>query len=159
MISKSRLRELTKRLWDEYHQVSADLKLTVPPLHLLHGTSENHIDGITTYGLRSPYLTSDYELAEIMADVQSDEEDSEPIILDVAVYNLERLRADPEQYSSPIASTDSYYGFKTVEEWIEANDLGIMPYNKNDDDWITTLAVLKSCWYEGIIPPRDIEVL
>jgi hypothetical protein len=148
-----------KRMKDELKSCKKRLSSQSGDMVLFHGTCDKYAKLIAENGLRDAYLTSEYELAEMFADIKAEYDDCKPVVLVVKVKDRSNLRVDSEHLFTSTAFIEGLYGIEDMHEWDALHDDGKIPVDDDDErDWLPSLCVLKSVRYEGTIPPNDIEV-
>ena len=129
---------------------------------LYHGTRSSRLPEIFRDGLLKPYLTSDLEIAEYYAEevdhLRKSTEQDVPVILEVEVDESDTaIRPDYPSFDEPL----SFFLYELVEDeedWHDKIESGDIPYPENQDDWQTSLDVVRSVHYEGIVSPLRIKV-
>lgn len=128
-------------------------------MKLLHGTSERDWQEIQRYGgLRNPYLTALETVAWFFAEEAADTAKSSPIILEVEVPDVEHLEADLPMFQEPIMEVFEEIGYPSSYAYHEAVKAGDVPWPRNTKDWITSLEVVKSVRYWGLVPLSYVRV-
>jgi hypothetical protein len=128
-------------------------------MRLLHGTSER--DWILIQqsgGLRNPFLTTLETVAAFFAETSADDARSVPLILEVDVDDEENFYADTPMFQEPIIEVVEEMGYKSVYAYHQAMKEGNIPWPRDMKDWKTSLEVVKSIHYRGVIPPGKIRV-
>jgi hypothetical protein len=128
-------------------------------MRLLHGTSERDWLIIQqSGGLRNPYLTTLETVAWFFAEESADNARSRPIILEVTVDDTSKLEADLPMFQEPIFEAVEEMGYPSVYAYHQAVKEGNVPWPRNRKDWETSLEVMKSVRYWGLIPPGKIRI-
>ena len=128
-------------------------------MRFLHGTSERDWLLIQqSGGLRNPYLTTLETVAWFFAEEAADVARSSPIILDVEVEDTSKLEADMPMFQEPIIEVAEEMGYKSVYAYHQAVREGNVPWPRNSKDWETSLEVVRSVRYWGLIPTSQIHV-
>lgn len=128
-------------------------------MRLLHGTSERDWLLIQQFGgIRNPYLTTLETVAWFFADESADTAKSLPIILEVEVNDTNRLEADMPMFQEPIFEVVEEMGYPSVYAYHQAAKEGNIPWPRDSKDWKTSLEVVKSVRYWGLIPTEKIKV-
>lgn len=140
------------------------------PITLYHGTSDLYLDEILKNGLKEPYLTNSIDLASYYAEVTTDDVSGNEIILEVVV-DTDFLRIDENSMSEPVSFDDytiSELEDIVQEEWDKLAELHPKWVTSNNDSSIihipdeyyqASLDTVASCWFDGIINPKNIKVL
>ena len=128
-------------------------------MRFLHGTSEREWALIQqSGGLRNPYLTTLETVAWFFAEESADNARSRPIILEVTVDDTNKLEADLPMFQEPIFEVVEEMGYPSVYAYHQAVKEGNVPWPRNRKDWETSLEVMKSVRYWGLIPPGKIRI-
>lgn len=133
---------------------------------LYHGTCDNCLDKIFTEGLIDPYLTNSLDLAKYYAEVSSEENEGNEVVLEVTV-DTNMLRIDDNSMCEPV-SFDEYSTYE-LEEIVQDkyNDLAkkhpelISKHNTiivPEHLYKVSLDTVASCWHKGIVLPKDILI-
>jgi hypothetical protein len=130
---------------------------------LYHGTRSSRLSSIFRAGLLKPYLTSDLEIAEYYAEERDHtrriDYGDHAVILAVEVDESDTaLKPDYPSFDEPL----SFFLYELAEDekdWFNRLDSGDIPSPENQDDWQTSLEVVRSVHYKGVILPGKIKVL
>lgn len=129
-------------------------------MRLLHGTSER--DWLIVQksgGLKYlTYLTDLETVAWYFAEEAADTAKSTPVILEVEIKDTSRLEADFAMFQEPIMEVFEELGYTSSSAYHEAVKAGKIPWPRDIFDWKTSLEVVRSVRYWGIIPPEKIRV-
>jgi len=125
---------------------------------LLHGTCSQNVPKIEKKGLKDPYLTNNSTIAKMFAEIQCDalEEPGDPVVLEVTVDDLSKMKADEESYYMPSPYAEEQLGVWSFEHYERLRKKGIIP-PITDKDWLTTLCLVSSARYEGTIEPSKVK--
>lgn len=144
------------------------LKESVNDIMLYHGTSSVNYDNITNNGLNSPYLTDNIELAEYYAENEVDEKGGDILLLHVYIGDKSKLRYDDNAMSEPVSFGD--YDIDDLEDNIQYKYNDAIKSNPDwydtehdvinipDTEWLISLDVVSSVWYDGIIDKTNISI-
>jgi hypothetical protein len=128
-------------------------------MRLLHGTSERDWLIIQqSGGIRNPYLTKLETVAWYFAETAAEEARSLPLILDVEVPDKDRLEADLPMFQEPIMEVFEEIGYVSAYAYHQAVKAGDIPWPRNINDWKTSLEIVRSVRYRGVIPADRIWV-
>ena len=123
---------------------------------LYHGTSSKRARTIMKDGLKSPYLTRDEDMACYYAEEAADEVGGMPVILKVNISDSDSaaLMADFPSFEEPLSYTLKPLGLSEEEfhKWLDKGKL----WPKNERDWKQSLKIVKTAWYDGTIPPKNV---
>lgn len=133
---------------------------------LYHGTSSERWGMIQEKGLDSPYLTSSVDLAKYYAEVSSEEDGSEPVVL-IVVICVKSLRYDGNAMDEPVGFDgysisdldqkvlEKYEELSQIHpEWIHNNFL-VIP----STEYQISLEVVGSCRSDHHVFPSEIKVV
>lgn len=127
-------------------------------VRLLHGSSERRLEEILERGLKNPYLTDLETVAYYFADeAGAEDDDAEPVVLEVLVRELDHLRVDRAMYQEPITEVLDELGIPSADHYVELMGEGCFR-EPSGRDWPTSLQEMHSVRYMGVIPPRDIQI-
>ena len=131
-----------------------------PPVnYLFHGTSDTHLDSIMEHGLKSPYLTSDYEKAGYYATEVSQETGGEPIVLKVKIPNVANLKVDFNELDEPVMTSEKAVQ-AAYKKYIAKNpdryDKKSQVIDVDKHAYWVSLSSTRTVWYDGIIPAENI---
>lgn len=128
-------------------------------MRLLHGTSERDWLLIQKYGgLRDPYLTTLETVAWFFAEEAADNARSRPIVLEVEVDDLDSFEADLPMFQEPIMEVFEEMGYRSSYAYHQAVEAGDVPMPSDRHDWRTSLEIVRSVRYRGLIPAGQIRV-
>lgn len=128
-------------------------------LHAFHGTSTANLASILREGLRSPYLGDRRDLAWYYAEEAVDEFGGRPVVLEVSVHDVERLRHDEATMDEPVMADDDERDAEWQRageehpEWLTGECIDVPA-----DAWEYSWRGVGSVWYDGVLPPDAIAV-
>jgi hypothetical protein len=143
--------------------------MSIKPIILFHGTSALALKGISKSGLKAPYvsekdsvvfLTDNLGIARDFASVVAEDDESRAVVLRVTIRNPENLEADLFMFRMPPPEVlRRKFGGMSVKRYGNLFLKNKIETPKDSKDWKTSLRVISSVLYKGMIPPKDIEVL
>jgi len=135
-------------------------------MKLYHGTTNHHQQDIFEKGLSNAYLTNSEGLAMYYAEVESEENGGTPILLQVCV-NEANLQYDGLSVEEPVSYEDLSISdlekrrddmwneqAKLHPEWMKGEYI-IIP----KECYHLSLETVGSCRYNGLIEPKNIELV
>jgi len=117
-----------------------------------HGTSDKNIQNIQNNGLNKPFLAKTYELAEYYAEEACDDIGGNPIIIELVVPDISKLRYDGAAMDEPVLVDENTVQKELDKaeeehpEWVKG-DVIIIP----SDEWEYSWRGANSIWYDGYI--------
>jgi hypothetical protein len=146
--------------WNLHQKLpDAGKKRAIPDV-LYHGTSSKNLNKIKQYGLKQPYLTPMYGLAEYYAGESCEELGGQPIILKLRKIEYQYLLYDANAMDEPVmvdeAQRDDAWenAGKMHPDWVDQGLISV-PMNA----WEISLEGAKSVHYEKIVPWSDLEIV
>ena len=141
------------QLWNPVHEKCVD------KIVMFHGTSTRNFNNIDMYGLKDPYICLSMQAAQYFAMEEVDKKGGDPLILSVSIdaSDKKRLRPDFPMFEEPILEVLEGLNL-TRSEYDEKMRRDKIPFPKNNKDWRTSLDVVGSIRYEGIVPREKMEV-
>jgi len=141
-----------------------------------HGTTDAVLDNIMTKGLKNPYLTDLYEKAEYYSIEASEDEElnkfkgGSPIVLKIKIPNNNLLMVDFNELDEPVVVDGMgnremvWKNIKKLYNLYAKNnpkryDKKYNVVSINPKDYWFSLKTVHSVKYNGIIPPKYIEVI
>ena len=131
-------------------------------MKLLHGTSTARWEKIRREGLggrAGPYLTDNVDIAQYYAEEVASEDGSEPVVIEVIVRDLSKLRYDRAAMDEPVMVPMSEVcrvwriAAKRHPEWVGPHGTISIP----DRRYKISLKTVHSVRYEGVVPARDLR--
>ena len=120
---------------------------------LYHGTCTESLSRIYSHGLENAYFTDVFELAEYYSEcAHEDLDNGEPVVLQVEVPTS-LLKVDYNSYDEPLSYFRNEFT-RSDSEWAEMIESGDIKYPSNEDDWQTSMAIVRSVRIIGLVAPE-----
>jgi len=147
-------------------QTLAETTQNPPVKYLYHGTSDISLNSIMAQGLKSPYLTSNYEKAGYYATDVAQNDGGEAIVLKVKVPSTANLRVDYNELDEPVNIDESEAEMKKKiqaaykkyrQENPKSYDAKYKTISVDKHDYWVSLLTTQTVRYEGIIPFENVS--